>query len=81
MWAPVAPRFTHVGAGWSDRLDGEAGRPPLGRPAWHKCHRPGGDARESAIGTGSMIRRLLLELWLWEDLSGAGGVELSMAPD
>jgi len=24
---------------------------------------------------------LQLEIWLWDDLLGAGGVELSMAPD
>ena len=28
-----------------------------------------------------MIRMLQLEIWLWDDLLGAGGVELSIAPD
>ena len=38
-----------------DQHEGEAGRPPLGRPAWVLARWPGGDARVSAIGIGSMI--------------------------
>ena len=38
--------------------EGEAGQPPLGRPAWALAHWPGADAKVSAIGIGSMIRRL-----------------------
>ena len=41
-----------------DRREGEAGRPPLGRPAWAVACWLGGDARVLAIGIGSMIQRL-----------------------
>ena len=41
-----------------DRREGETGRPPLVRPAWAVARWLGGDARVSAIGIGSMIRRL-----------------------
>ena len=37
--------------------------------------------RVSAIGIGSMIRRLLSKLWLCFDMDGAEGVELSVATD
>ena len=33
------------------------------------------------MGTGSMIRMLKSELWLWTDLVGADGVELYVAVD
>ena len=41
-----------------DRREGEAGQPPLGRAALVVAYWPGGDARVSAMGIGSMIRRL-----------------------
>ena len=41
-----------------DRRKGEAGRPPLGQPALVAACWPGGHARVSAMGIGSMIRRL-----------------------
>ena len=64
-----------------DQREGEAGRPPLGRLAWHGAWWRGGDDKESAMGIGSIIRRMLLVVKLWDDLVGAGGVELSVAAD
>ena len=63
--APILPLPLDVGflegdaarAG-DDRREGEARRPPLGRQALVVACWPGGDARVSAIGIGSMIRRL-----------------------
>ena len=63
--APILPLPLDVGllegdaarAG-DDRRKGEAGRPPLGRPALVAACWPGGDARVSAMGTGLMIRWL-----------------------
>ena len=64
-----------------DRQEGEARRPPLGRPAWHGARWRGGDDRESAMGIGCIIHRMLLVVGLWEDLVGADGVELTVAAD
>ena len=41
-----------------DWCKGEAGWPPLGFPGWEVARWPGGDARVSGMGIGSMIHRL-----------------------
>jgi len=64
------------------RPRGEAGRPPIGRPAWGWRPWPaGGDGENAAISTGSKIRTLLDEAQVWFDLEGALGVGVSMASD
>jgi len=61
---------------------GEAGRPPIGRPAWGWLPWPaGGDGENAAISTGCKIRMLLDEALVWFDLEGALGVGVSMASD
>ena len=61
---------------------GEAGRPPIGRPAWGWRPWPAGsDGENAAISTGSKIRTLLDEALVWFDLEGALGVGVSMASD
>ena len=64
-----------------DRREGEVGRPPLGRPVWLRGLWPSGDDRELTIRIGSIIRKMLLVVRLWEDLVGAEGVELSLVED
>ena len=64
-----------------DRHEGEAGQPPLGRPAWQVGQWRDDDYKESVIGIGSIIRRMLLVVRLWDNLVGADGVELSVAAD
>ena len=64
-----------------DHHEVEAGQPPLGRPACQVACWRGGDDRESAIGIGPIILRMLLVVTLWDDLVGADGVELSMAAE
>ena len=64
------------------RPRGEAGRPPIGRPAWGR--RPwlaGGNGENTAISTGSKIWTLLDEALVWFDLEDALGVGVSMASD
>ena len=61
---------------------GEAGRPPIGQPAWGwhpwlAC----GDGEKVAISTSSKILTLLYEALVWLDLEGALGVGVSMASD
>ena len=65
---------------WRPR--GEAGRPPMGRPAWDWRPWPaGGDGEKAAISTGSRILTLLDEALVCLDLEGALGVGVSMASD
>ena len=67
-------------ADWRPR--GEAGRPPIGRPAWGWRPWPaGGDGKKAAISTGSRILTLLDDARVWLDLEGALGVGVSMASD
>ena len=61
--------------------EGEAGQPPLGRTAWQVGQWRDDDYKESVIGIGSIIRRMLLVVRLWDNLVGADGVELSVAAD
>ena len=64
------------------RPRGEAGRPPIGRPAWGWRPWPdGGDGEKAAISTSSRILTLLDEALVWLDLEGALGVGVSMASD
>ena len=61
---------------------GEAGRPPIGRPAWGWRPWPaGGDGEKVAISTGSRILMLFDDALVWFDLEGALGVGVSMASD
>ena len=54
---------------------GEAGRPPIGRPAWGWRPWPaGGDGEKAAISTGSRILTRLDEALVWLDLEDALGV-------
>ena len=64
------------------RPRGEAGRPPIGRPAWgwHPWL-AGDDGEKAAISTGSRILTLLDEARVWLDFEGALGVGVSMASD
>ena len=65
-----------------ERPRGEAGRPPIGRPAWGWRPWPaGGDGEKAAIYTSSKILTLLDEALVWLDLEGALGVGVSMASD
>ena len=64
------------------RPRGEAGRPPIGRPAWSwlPCQ-ASGDGEKAAISTGSRILTLLDEALVLLDLEVALGVGVSMASD
>ena len=65
---------------WRPR--GEAGRPPIGRPAWGWHPWPaGGDGEKVAISIGSRILTLLDKTLVWLDLEGDLGVGVSMASD
>ena len=65
-----------------ERPQCEAGRPPIGRPAWGWRPWPaGGDGEKVAISTGSRILTLLDDARVWLDLEGALGVGVSMASD
>ena len=64
------------------RPRGEAGQPPIGRPAWGWRPWPaGGDGENVTISTGSKILTLHDEALVWLDLEGALGVGVSMASD
>ena len=64
------------------RPRGEAGQPPIGRPAWGWCPWPvSGDGEKAAISIGFRILMLLDEALVWLDLEGALGVGVSMASD
>ena len=61
---------------------GEAGRPPLGRPAWGWRPWPaGGDGERVVISRDPRILMLLDDAREWLDFEGAFGVEGSMDED
>ena len=61
---------------------GEAGLPPLGRPAWDWCPWPvGGDRERAAISWDPRILTLLEVAREWPDLDGDFELEGSMDAD
>jgi len=64
------------------RPRGEAGRPPLGRPAWGWCPWPaGGDEERAATSWDPRILTLLDDAREWLDFEGNFGLEGSMDAD